>query len=80
MRGETRMTSINLRAALATGVAVAALYAAPASATNGYFASGYSTQSKGMAGAGLTLAEGAMGLAQNPALTSRILSAAPGLP
>lgn len=62
------MTSINLRAALATGVAVAALYAAPASATNGYFASGYSTQSKGMAGAGLTLAEGAMGLAQNPAL------------
>lgn len=57
-----------LRALLAAGTAMVALQATPASATNGYFAAAYSTQSKGMAGAGLTLAEGAMGLAQNPAL------------
>jgi long-chain fatty acid transport protein len=62
------MNKVTLRAILAAGTAVLALSATPASATNGYFAAGYSTQSKGMAGAGLTTAEGAMGLAQNPAL------------
>lgn len=58
----------SLRALLTAGVAAVALQATPALATNGYFSHGYSTQSKGMAGTGVTLAEGAMGLAQNPAL------------
>lgn len=57
-----------LRTMLVAGTMLTGIQATPALATNGYFAHAYSTQSKGMAGTGLTLAEGAMGLAQNPAL------------
>lgn len=56
-------------AALAVG---ATMLAAPASATNGYFANGYSVKSKGMAGAGVALETGIMGLANNPALGTRL--------
>ncbi len=45
--------------------------AAPASATNGYFSSGTSIQSKGMAGAGVAIGTGVMGAAQNPATALR---------
>lgn len=42
--------------------------AVPAQATNGYFAHGQGAVSKGMAGAGVTLGEGPVAMAQNPAL------------
>ncbi|SEL99748.1 Outer membrane protein transport protein (OMPP1/FadL/TodX) [Roseovarius tolerans] len=45
----------------------ASLLAAPAQATNGYFANGYGGQSKGMAGAGVAVPTGVLGMAQNPA-------------
>ncbi|MFU8777501.1 MAG: OmpP1/FadL family transporter [Roseovarius sp.] len=41
--------------------------ASPATATNGYFANGYGGQSKGMAGAGVAIPTGVLGMAQNPA-------------
>lgn len=41
--------------------------AGPAVATNGYFANGYGGQSKGMAGAGVAVSTGVLGMAQNPA-------------
>ena len=44
------------------------LLAGPALATNGYFANGYGAGSKGMAGAGVAVSTGPLGLAQNPAL------------
>lgn len=57
------------RAALAAVVAVGLLLpAAPALATNGYFAHGYGTPSKAMAGTGVTIGEGPLAAAQNPAL------------
>ena len=47
-------------------ISVATL-ASPATATNGYFANGYGGQSKGMAGAGVAVPTGVLGMAQNPA-------------
>ncbi len=48
--------------------AVAAVLTAPvAHATNGYFAHGYSTKEKGLAGAGTALSQDAMASATNPA-------------
>lgn len=49
-------------------LAVAAAVAAPgAFATNGYFAHGYGTKSKGLGGAGVALSQDAMAAATNPA-------------
>jgi len=56
-----------LTAASAGAVALTAL-AGPANATNGYFANGYGGGSKGMAGAGVAVPAGVLGLAQNPAM------------
>ncbi|MDQ2088782.1 OmpP1/FadL family transporter [Marimonas arenosa] len=53
-----------LGASLAAGLALAA---APAMATTGYFSNGTSVQSKGMAGAGVSIGTGVMGAASNPA-------------
>src|SRR6056297_2178362 len=50
----------------------ASLLAAPAQATNGYFANGYGGQSKGMAGAGVAVPTGVLGMAQNPATGVRV--------
>lgn len=48
--------------------AMASLFAAPiAQATNGYFAHGYSTKEKGLAGAGVAYSQDAMAAATNPA-------------
>lgn len=55
----------NLRIGL-TGIALLAC-AIPASATNGFFAFGYSTQSKGMGGTGVAMPKDALCLALNPA-------------
>ena len=53
---------------LALAVAIAATLAAPgAFATNGYFAHGYGTKSKGLAGGGSALPQDAMHAATNPA-------------
>lgn len=52
--------------ALALALALA-FAAAPASATNGYFAHGYGTHYKGMAGAGAALHLNSLGVATNPA-------------
>ncbi len=55
-------------AALGAAAAVwLALAAGPAVATNGYIANGYGGGSKGMAGAGVAVGSGVLGLAQNPA-------------
>ncbi|MDZ7709752.1 MAG: hypothetical protein U5K36_06455 [Roseovarius sp.] len=57
-------------------IAGACLLASPASATNGYFANGYGGQSKGMAGAGVAVPTGVLGMAQNPATGVRVGNAA----
>lgn len=54
------------KAALAVAVA-AALSAPTAFATNGYFAHGYGTKNKGLAGGGIALPQDAMHAATNPA-------------
>lgn len=55
-------------AALAGGAVLTAILGTqPAQATNGYFANGYGGTSKGMAGAGVAVPTGVLGLAQNPA-------------
>lgn len=56
--------------AISGAVAIAGL-ASPAAATNGYFSNGNSAASKGMAGAGVAVSTGVMGLAQNPALGTK---------
>ncbi|MCA8882990.1 MAG: outer membrane protein transport protein [Rhodobacteraceae bacterium] len=53
-------------------LACAAAAATPASATNGYFANGYGGASKGLAGAGVAVKTGVLGLAQNPAMGTRV--------
>lgn len=58
--------SFGLRAK-ACAVLSACLLAGPALATNGYFANGYGGQSKSMAGAGVAVPTGVLGMAQNPA-------------
>lgn len=59
-------------AAVAVATLGAGLLASPAAATNGYFANGFSVQSKGMAGAGVAVEAGVMGLANNPAMGTRL--------
>ncbi|MHC0052830.1 OmpP1/FadL family transporter [Actibacterium sp. D379-3] len=44
----------------------------PAQATNGYIANGYGGGSKGMAGAGVAVPTGVLGLAQNPAMGMKV--------
>lgn len=51
---------------------VAAMAAAPAFATNGYFSAGYGGKSKGMAGAGSVMAKEALAGATNPASITRV--------
>jgi len=69
----TRTRTPNRLAAHAVVATITALtLASPAAATNGYFANGYGGQSKGLAGAGVALPTGVMGLAQNPAFGTRI--------
>jgi long-chain fatty acid transport protein len=46
--------------------------AAPAMATNGYFVNGYGAPSKSMAGAGVAVPTGVLGLAQNPAMGVKV--------
>lgn len=48
------------------------LIAAPAMATNGYFVNGYGAPSKSMAGAGVAVPTGVLGLAQNPAMGVKV--------
>ena len=45
--------------------------AAPAQATTGYFSNGTSVESKGMAGSGVAIGTGIMGMAANPAMGTR---------
>jgi len=53
---------------LILAAAVSGLFAMPvAQATNGYFAHGYSTKEKGLAGAGVAYSQDAMAAASNPA-------------
>ncbi|HEY0834552.1 MAG TPA: outer membrane protein transport protein [Azospirillum sp.] len=52
--------------------------AKPAQATNGYFAHGYGTPSKSMAGTGVTIGEGPLATAQNPALGNQVGNVAGG--
>ncbi|SMX35168.1 OmpP1/FadL family transporter [Actibacterium lipolyticum] len=70
------MTNDKSRAAVmvrTAGIAVAwALLAAPAQATNGYIANGYGGGSKGLAGAGVAVPTGVLGLAQNPAMGLKV--------
>ncbi len=53
-------------ATLACGLAAA--FAQPAGATNGYISNGYGAEAKAMAGAGVAVDAGVLGLAQNPAM------------
>lgn len=55
------------RAALGMLIAAGALGSAPATATNGYFAHGYSVAQRAMGGVGTALVEDAMVVAVNPA-------------
>lgn len=55
------------RLAAAGALAFCGLMTGPASATNGYIANGYGGGSKGMAGAGVAVPTGVLGMAQNPA-------------
>lgn len=61
---------------LATCATVAVLgttiLGSPALATNGYFANGYGNESKAMAGAGVAVNNGTLGLAQNPAMGTEV--------
>ncbi|SNR70845.1 OmpP1/FadL family transporter [Puniceibacterium sediminis] len=61
------------RKCAAGGIAATCLFGAgPAAATNGYMANGYGGGAKGMAGAGVAVEAGVLGLAQNPAFGTRI--------
>jgi long-chain fatty acid transport protein len=64
-----RMRGLAACAALALVVSHAV---APAHATNGYIANGFGTISKGMAGAGVAVDAGVVGLSQNPAMGIRV--------
>ncbi|CUH62527.1 Outer membrane protein transport protein (OMPP1/FadL/TodX) [Thalassovita gelatinovora] len=55
-----------------------AFAAAPAAATNGYFSNGTSVASKGMAGSGVAIGTGIMGLTANPAMGTRYPDQAEG--
>jgi len=65
----------------ASGVAAFASLLAlgvPAEATNGYFSNGYNPESKAMAGSGVAVDNGVLGLAQNPALGTMVGNGAAG--
>lgn len=69
------MNITNLRRRFTAGalaICTAGALAGPASATNGYFANGYGGGSKGMAGAGVAVQTGVLGLAQNPAMGTKV--------
>jgi len=70
MINTSKLTSLAARSA--TAAMAALMLASPAAATNGYFSNGYGGQSKGLAGAGVALPTGIMGLAQNPAFGTSI--------
>ncbi|MDF1718439.1 MAG: outer membrane protein transport protein [Antarcticimicrobium sp.] len=59
-------------------IVAAFAFSAPAHATNGYFANGYNAESKAMAGAGVAVDNGVIGLAQNPALGNKVGNGAEG--
>lgn len=52
--------------------ALCAMQATPGHATNGFIANGYGGGSKGMAGAGVAVPTGVLGLAQNPAMGNKV--------
>jgi len=54
------------------------LLGSPAMATNGYFTNGYGPEAKALAGAGVAVDTGIMGLAQNPAMGTRVGRGAAG--
>ena len=60
------------RRPLACAMVFCTLGAGPALATNGYIANGYGGASKGMAGAGVAVPAGVLGLAQNPAMGHKV--------
>ncbi|WP_319823798.1 OmpP1/FadL family transporter [Thalassovita sp.] len=68
------MTINTLRRRATAGALMAACLspATEALATNGYFSNGYSPESKAMAGAGVAVGTGVMGLSQNPAMGTKI--------
>lgn len=63
--------------AFSTLVSMLAL-SVPAQATNGYFSNGYNPNSKAMAGSGVAVDNGVLGLAQNPALGTTVGNGAEG--
>ena len=67
------MTCLSRCLATVCAVAGAAiLTAGPAAATNGFFAHGYGTSAKAMAGAGVTMGDGPIASAQNPAIGYKV--------
>lgn len=66
------MTVLKKRLLGAGSIVACCLAALPAQATNGYFANGYGAGSKGMAGAGVAVPTGVLGLAQNPAMGHKV--------
>ncbi|MBP0481882.1 OmpP1/FadL family transporter [Sagittula salina] len=66
------MTDTMKRLLGAGSVAACCVAALPAQATNGYFANGYGGASKGMAGAGVAVPAGVLGLAMNPAMGHKV--------
>ena len=72
IRGTMTMKSMIIKGAKACAVLGLCLSTFPAFATNGYFANGYGSQSKSMAGAGAAVSTGVLGMAQNPATGARV--------
>ncbi|MCB1333203.1 MAG: outer membrane protein transport protein [Roseivivax sp.] len=66
------MKNAVMRTAGVWAAATFGLVAAPAWATNGYLANGYGGASKGLAGAGVAVPTGVLGLAQNPAMGHKV--------
>jgi len=62
-----RNQQVTQRKSLCAAAVAIALVSGSAFATNGYFAHGYGTKNKGMAGAGVALPQDAMAAATNPA-------------
>lgn len=77
---EMKKTQLSGRAAAGAFASFATVLAlgAPAQATNGYFANGYNAESKAMAGSGVAVDNGVVGLAQNPALGNKVGNSAEG--
>ncbi len=70
------MTGNPFKGAAAAGVLTVAqaafMLGTPAHATNGYFTNGYGNESKAMAGAGVAVDNGTMGMTQNPAMGTTV--------